>query len=30
MLDSRDGLEITDTAKAVEWEGYVESWKESK
>ncbi len=30
MLDSRDGLEITDAAKAVEWEGYVESWKESK
>ncbi len=28
MIDARDGLEIGEAAKAVEWEGYVESWKE--
>jgi homogentisate 1,2-dioxygenase len=28
MIDARDGLEIAEAAKAVEWEGYVESWKE--
>jgi hypothetical protein len=27
MIDARDSLEITETAKGVEWEGYVESWK---
>jgi homogentisate 1,2-dioxygenase len=27
MIDARDALEITDTAKAVEWAGYVDSWK---
>ena len=27
MIDARDGLEITETAQAVEWEGYVDSWK---
>jgi homogentisate 1,2-dioxygenase len=29
MIDARDGLEIGDAARAVEWEGYVDSWKES-
>jgi homogentisate 1,2-dioxygenase len=28
MIDSRDTLEIADAAKAVEWAGYVDSWKE--
>ena len=28
MIDARDALEITDAAKAVEWAGYVDSWKE--
>ena len=27
MIDARDALEITDAAKGVEWEGYVDSWK---
>ena len=27
MIDTRDGLEITDAAQQVEWEGYVDSWK---
>jgi homogentisate 1,2-dioxygenase len=27
MIDARDSLEITDVAKSVEWEGYVDSWK---
>ena len=27
MIDSRDSLEITEAAKGVEWEGYVDSWK---
>ncbi len=30
MIDTRDGLEIGEAAKAVEWEGYIESWRESK
>jgi homogentisate 1,2-dioxygenase len=28
MIDARDGLEISEPAKTVEWEGYVESWKQ--
>lgn len=28
MIDSRDALEIGDAASAVEWAGYVDSWKE--
>lgn len=28
MIDTRDALEIGAAAKAVEWEGYVDSWKE--
>ncbi|MET0496830.1 MAG: homogentisate 1,2-dioxygenase [Steroidobacteraceae bacterium] len=27
MIDARDALEITEAAKAVEWAGYVDSWK---
>lgn len=27
MIDTRDGLEITDAAQQVEWAGYVDSWK---
>jgi homogentisate 1,2-dioxygenase len=27
MIDARDALEITAAAKAVEWAGYVDSWK---
>jgi homogentisate 1,2-dioxygenase len=27
MIDARDGLEIADAATAVEWAGYVDSWK---
>jgi len=30
MIDARDGLEVGEAAKAVEWEGYVDSWKERK
>ena len=30
MVDTRDGLEIAEAARAVEWEGYVDSWKEAK
>ena len=26
MIDARDGLDITAAARAVEWEGYVNSW----
>ena len=28
MIDTRDALEITEAAKAVEWGGYVDSWKQ--
>ena len=28
MIDARDALEITPAAQAVEWAGYVDSWKE--
>jgi homogentisate 1,2-dioxygenase len=28
MIDTRDALEITEAAAAVEWAGYVDSWKE--
>jgi homogentisate 1,2-dioxygenase len=27
MIDTRDPLEVTDAASAVEWTGYVDSWK---
>ncbi|MFO7278198.1 MAG: homogentisate 1,2-dioxygenase [Pseudomonadota bacterium] len=27
MIDTRDALEIGDAARAVEWDGYVDSWK---
>jgi homogentisate 1,2-dioxygenase len=27
MIDTRDALEVTDAAAAVEWTGYVDSWK---
>jgi homogentisate 1,2-dioxygenase len=27
MLDTRDALEVLDGAQAVEWTGYVDSWK---
>jgi hypothetical protein len=27
MVDARDALEIGPAAKAVEWAGYVDSWK---
>jgi hypothetical protein len=27
MIDARDSLEITEAATAVEWAGYVDSWK---
>jgi homogentisate 1,2-dioxygenase len=27
MIDARDALEITDAARAVEWNGYVDSWR---
>ena len=27
MLDARDALDVTDAAEAVEWQGYVDSWK---
>ena len=27
MLDTRDGLEVGEAAEAVEWTGYVDSWK---
>ena len=27
MIDARDALEITDAARAVEWAGYVDSWR---
>ncbi len=30
MVDTRDPLEVTPAAKAVEWAGYVDSWKGSK
>jgi len=28
MIDSRDALKVSDEASRVEWEGYVDSWKE--
>ena len=27
MIDTRDPLDVTDTGQAVEWAGYVDSWK---
>jgi homogentisate 1,2-dioxygenase len=27
MIDARDALNVTDAARSVEWEGYVDSWK---
>jgi homogentisate 1,2-dioxygenase len=30
MIDTRDALEIADAARAVEWTGYVDSWKETR
>jgi len=27
MIDTRDALEVTDAAAAVEWQSYVDSWK---
>jgi hypothetical protein len=27
MLDARDALQVGDAANAVEWSGYVDSWK---
>lgn len=27
MIDARDALDITDAARAVEWSGYVDSWR---
>ena len=27
MIDTRDALEVTDAAEAIEWAGYVDSWK---
>jgi homogentisate 1,2-dioxygenase len=27
MLDTRDALEVADAAAAIEWDGYVDSWK---
>ncbi len=27
MIDTRDALDVTDTAASVEWDGYVDSWK---
>jgi len=29
MIDTRDALEITEAAQAVEWAGYVDSWKQA-
>jgi homogentisate 1,2-dioxygenase len=29
MIDARDALEIHDAARAVEWQGYVDSWRGS-
>ena len=30
MIDTRDAVEISQEVKAVEWDGYVDSWKEKK
>lgn len=27
MIDTRDALEMTDDARSIEWQGYVDSWK---
>jgi homogentisate 1,2-dioxygenase len=27
MIDTRDPLDVTDAGLAVEWAGYVDSWK---
>ena len=27
MIDTRDALQVADAAAAVEWTGYVDSWK---
>ena len=27
MLDSRDGLEVDESAESIEWTGYVNSWQ---
>ncbi len=27
MIDTRDALDVTDTAQTIEWAGYVDSWK---
>ena len=27
MIDTRDGLDVSEAAEMVEWEGYVDSWK---
>jgi homogentisate 1,2-dioxygenase len=27
MIDTRDALEISEQATAIEWAGYVDSWK---
>jgi len=27
MIDTRDALDVTETAEAIEWTGYVDSWK---
>ena len=27
MIDTRDGLDVSDSAEAVEWQGYAESWR---
>ncbi|HXW10732.1 MAG TPA: hypothetical protein VD737_08960, partial [Steroidobacteraceae bacterium] len=30
MIDTRDSLDVTDAGLAVEWDGYVDSWKGSR
>jgi len=30
MIDARDALDVLDSATAVEWTGYVDSWKPKK
>ena len=30
MIDTRDALEVTQAAAAVEWTGYVDSWKPAR
>jgi homogentisate 1,2-dioxygenase len=27
MIDTRDALDVTDAGQALEWPGYVDSWK---